>query len=250
MQLDLFGDTPAPTASGTTPPSITPARTVRDAARQAAREWEAHLADERIAARQAQVELAPRIYAPPGVRGYWARVVAFDAWVEGHGHFDCFALSHGWHKAIPNHDPDAPTADCRPTTLAADLRCKHYRQECFCVSDLLHRGACLSCDWEGPARDRESRAVEDAHDHAWPGWRHLPCVSSPPERGTSAQQKKRTVSWEADVNDVYPAGWLHAGGPIRTMRNGMGTRHVPGRTGHGGYDLCAGVTPRPLGGDR
>ena len=250
-QLDLFGETPKTPAASTPTQAhatATATRTVRDAARQAAREWEAHLAEERTAARASRAELAPRLYAPTDARGYWARVLAFDAWVAEYGNFNCHARSHGWHREIAHHDPDAPTADCRPTTLAADLRCKHYRDECFCVTDLLHRAACLSCDWEGPTRDQENPAVEDAHDHAWPGWRDLPCVTTPPERGTSAQHKKRAASWEADVNDAYPAGWLAAGGPIRTMRNSGETRHVPGRTGHGGYDLSAGITPRPLGG--
>ncbi|WP_442922066.1 DUF6349 family protein [Microbispora sp. ATCC PTA-5024] len=46
----------------------------------------------------------------------------------------------------------------------------------------IKRGACLGCEWEGPDRSRETEAVEDAHDHVWPGWNCPPVRWSLPGR--------------------------------------------------------------------
>lgn len=98
---------------------------------------------------------------------------------------------------------------------------------------------------EGPAGDIENAAAEDAHDHAWPGWRELLLVPRRPEAGTSTKQKSSMARWVDNVGrwinnvgDLYPPGWLAAGGPIRTARGGSGTRHVPNLTGVVGSDLC------------
>lgn len=63
-----------------------------------------------------------------------------------------------------------------PTLLVADLRCDHHDHDCFCGGDLVYRGASRHCYWEGPLRDCENPAAEDADDQAWPGWRALPLV--------------------------------------------------------------------------
>ena len=180
------------------------------------------------------------------VRGFFARIAAADEWSEEHGHFDCLRRSHAWRAEIGGGRSDEPTEVCRPITLTADLRCDHYRDECNCVGDLVYRGACLHCDWEGPVRDDHNGAVEDAHDHAWPGWRELPCVPRRPESGTSAKQETVMTRWAETVNDVYPDGWLESGGPIRTVRGEYGTRHVPDHTGFSGYDLCGLIEPEPV----
>jgi len=125
---------------------------------------------------------------------------------------------------------DQPSDTCRPTILNADLRCNHYNENCFCVGDLVYRGVCLHCDWEGPVRGDETEAAEDAHHHAWPGWRDLQLVPRPPESGTNAKQKQAMTRWAEYVNDIYPTGWLESGGPIRTSCLRCGTRNIPNDT--------------------
>ncbi len=186
---------------------------------------------------QRRFDQAPAMF-DRAARGFFARVAAAEAWSDEHGHFDCLRRSHAWRAEIGGGRGDQPTEVCRPITLTADLRCDHYRAECSCVGELVYRGACLHCAWEGEIRDGHNRAVEDAHDHAWPGWRDLPCVPRRPEPGTSAKQKTGTTRWAETINNVYPDGWLESGGPIRTVRGRYGTRHVPDHTGFGGYDLC------------
>ncbi|MDT5134300.1 MAG: hypothetical protein QOE41_3611, partial [Mycobacterium sp.] len=173
-------------------------------------------------------------------RGYFARIAAFEQWVNDYGHFDSYRRSHAWHAQLGDPRGVSPTYICRPVILCADLRCDcdNDDQGCYCAGgvDLLYRGACLHCTWEGAACEGENAAAEDAHDHSWPGWRELP-LAHQPESGTSRKQKEAMARWAAEVNAIYPSGWLESGGPIRTSRTGCGTRHVPDHTGFGGYDI-------------
>lgn len=211
MQLDLFGDADAAAA----------------------------------AARQLLRDQAPRIFADPAAHGYFARLAAADTWVRLHGHFDWLRRSHAWNPEY-TYRPEQPTGQCRPTTLAADLRCGCPTQGCSCVGDLMYRGACLSCTWEGEIRDDHNPAVEDAHDHAWPGWDSLPIAPRRPEPGHTPNHSSAMGHWVDQVDAMYPSGWLESGGPIRTARQAMGTRHVPNHTGFGGYDLCGEIRePQP-----
>ena len=200
------------------------------------------------AERQRIFDQAPSIYGDTA-RGFFTRMEIADAWAETYGHFDCHRRSHAWRQqggagfGIGRSDR---TGVCRPTALTADLRCDHCREECSCVGHLVYRAACLHCPWEGEVRDGENDAAEDAHDHAWPGWRELPLVAKRPEAGTSKKQTDAMQRWIDAVNDVYPDGWLEAGGPIRTARGHYGTRHVPNATGFGGYDLCGHIDPEPV----
>jgi hypothetical protein len=118
---------------------------------------------------------------------------------------------------------------CRPTIENHDL------------DTHVHRGACLGCGWHGPTRRDENDAVEDAHDHAMPGWRDLPVVPSPPYDGPRDR-------WHRSVKDIYEAhgvtaDWLPGtGAPYRTYRHGLGTRsHYSSATN--GYDISAGPAP-------
>ncbi|WP_433235303.1 DUF6349 family protein [Streptosporangium sp. CA-135522] len=116
----------------------------------------------------------------------------------------------------------------RPTVLYLGFR-----------SHSLKRGACLGCEWdEGEDRRQEREAVEDAHDHAWPGWRDLPAVLPPP--GAAGFDPKVLARWRVKVDKAYPPGWLEAGGPIITVRKDSAlSRHEPGKAPGGGYDLAA-----------
>lgn len=189
---------------------------------------------------------APGLFDLDRQVGYFARVERAQAWRAAYGGAVSARSAHAWVPCISEMFSDhQPTAVCRPTILTADLRCDHYRVACSCVGDLYYRGACFGCSFEGPVRGRENPAVEDAHDHAWPGWRELPIVATRPEPGPRARQKTATGWWVAAVNAAYPEGWLEADGPIRTIRGRCGTRHVPARTGFGGYDLCGQIEPEP-----
>ena len=108
---------------------------------------------------------------------------------------------------------------------------------------LAYQATCLTegCKYHSGDFDRENPAAEAAMDHAWPGWRDLPPVPSMPhvESGRSKAEQRKLADWAARVNAVYPAGWLEAGGPIRTLRDSpVVGRHVPARTPFGGYDLA------------
>jgi hypothetical protein len=187
------------------------------------------------ATQQRAFDEAPSIYGDT-IRGYWRRIAAVTAWTAEHGHFDSNLRSHAWRPACGSPDrPAEAAATCRPAVLTADLRCHHHNEDCHCVGGLVYRGACQHCDWEGEVRDAENGAAEDAHDHAWPGWRELPIVPRRPEN------QKAQPTWIERVSAVYPIGWLESGGPIRTVRQKYGTRHVPNATGFGGDDLCAAI---------
>jgi len=174
---------------------------------------------------------APSLYGS-AARGLAARAAEMQAWRSEHGNFGCLPRSHAWTVHITC--PDTPTDRCQPTVLSADLRCDCDRfEDCYCIGDLMYRGACRGCDWEGEPHEEENTAAEDACEHAWPGWRELPVVPAVPDKGTTRAR------WIEDVAALYPPGWLEDGGPIRTSRRHSGTRHVPSRTPFGGYDLAA-----------
>lgn len=210
-------------------------------------ELDAAAVAERHAERQRNFEQAPCMFADTA-RGYFARVEAMRVWDETYGLFDCLRRSHAWRGEFGSRSvgPVPRSEVCRPVTLTADLRCEHWDIVCCCVSDLVYRGACLHCVWEGEIRADHNSAVEDAHDHAWPGWRDLPIVARRPAPGASKAQAAAMHRWVAAVNDAYPGGWLESGGPIRTARCYHGTRHIPDHTGFGGYDLCGESEPEPV----
>lgn len=200
------------------------------------------------ATRQRILDEAPSIFGD-AARGYPARVQAPHAWKDTYAHVDCLARSHAWREQIGGHgfgQGRAPCAEvCRPITLTADPRCEHVTGDCRCAGDLVYRGVRLHCDWEGEIRDHHNGAVEDAHDHAWPGSRELAIVNHRPEPGTNASQNAATQRWIEAVHDLHPENWLESGGPIRTARTSYATHHVPTHTGFGGYHLCGQIEPEP-----
>ena len=195
---------------------------------------------------QRRIDAAPTLF-DTDQRGYFARIAAAKQWADDYGHFDCLRRSHAWHSNDAPFNNAQPTATCRPAVLAAALHCDHRDRDCLCVGrGGVYRGACLHCTWEGPLRDGENAAAEDAHDHTWPGWRELPLVPRRPDTASNSRKSSAALrNWIARVNAAYPAGWLESGGPIRTRRSTYGTRHVPNHTGFGGYDLCGETTDQP-----
>jgi len=176
------------------------------------------------------------LYHSPA-RGLAARAAGFEAWRKEHGSFGSLLRAHAWTLQIGGA-PGTPADRCQAAVLSVDLRpdLRHPDEgpgcDCTAADAYLYRGACRGCDWEAPVpRDDENAAAEDALDHAHPGWRDLPVMPTMPG------DPKKLARWTAEVSAVYPAGWLEAAGPVRTWRQGLGTRHVPGRSPWGGYDV-------------
>lgn len=166
------------------------------------------------------------------VRGAVARETAYDAAPDDQrrGMWHIY-ITHPGSKESSRDSTAASTApDHRPTVLFRVVDEPKWHQ--------VYRGGCLGCDWEGEEHTKEGEAAEDAHDHAWPGWRDRPAVLSRP--ATAEYDKKSLNRWVASVRQAYPDGWLDHGGPIRTIRkDSRGMRNVPGRAPGGGYDMAA-----------
>ena len=143
---------------------------------------------------------------------------AFEHWEVLNPQRPSYRASRMWRPALTV--PSARVHGHDFDLLIADLRCEH-RERCECVGGLYYRASCDECRWHVIA-DRENAAVEAWHDHAMPGWRDLPVMTS-----VSA------------ATDRQPDDWRFDGAPIRTLRTSPGNRHVPGRSPFGGYDLAA-----------
>lgn len=130
-------------------------------------------------------------------------------------------------------------------TFWADLGCKGYGEghsrgrdrPCLCVGGLVDRVIC-ECGWCSPVANDEGPVVEAWHDHAWPGWRALPVIpeSVRPQAGGINTKSKGAMAW---VVEHYPLNWQKQGAPIITERTSPGTRHVPGYSPWGGYDISS-----------
>jgi hypothetical protein len=185
----------------------------------------------------AQQKLTPACLYHSPARGLAARLAEHEA---SRDTFGKSMFDHAWRVAIC-HTSD-PAGRCQVTVLEVDVRSSDrphpYRcPPCDClevVNELQYRGACRNplCNWEGDPRGSENESTEDAHDHAWPGWRDIPVVSKWPGEG------RADVTWQAKVVPLHPVGWLEAGGPIRTAREKGATRHNGTyATPWGGYDM-------------
>lgn len=211
------------------------------------------------------------LYDSPA-QGFAVRVAEFALWCDAYGSFGSYRRSHAWRtRSVHFHGRPDDVARYQldrhePVPLGCDLRRDRHRDGTWepvpsCGHDadaevhpdlfrgLKYRGACrkTGCDWEGPVRDSENTAVEDGLDHAWPVWRDLPTVPRAPDLGGNpnpyGKARQTLDAWIAKVNAVYPAEWLESGGPIRTLRRPMETRHVECHTPFGGYDAAAPMEP-------
>jgi hypothetical protein len=190
---------------------------------------------------EANAEQRPRCAFNSPARGVTARLAEFAEWQAEYGRNGSLRRSHAWTAMFPGKV--GPTDRCMPAVLDADVRKPDELDDiatwprCGCsenYDELMYRGVCRGCDWEGRPRRGENPAVEDACDHAWPGWRDVPIVAKWP--GSSSPKAGR---WLERALASYPAGWLEAGGPIRTLRPSGGTRHNGQHaTPYGGYDMA------------
>ena len=170
---------------------------------------------------------------------------------EHHGRrwrIDLTAPRHSDGTSLGQDTLQTDSGHCRPTTESTYVW-DHDRSDQRFPSEstreaITHRGACLGCGWAGPARLEGNQAVEDAHDHAWPGWRDLPIVPRQPHDAKPAD----LTGWRTQLARIYQAAgidpdhWTQPTAPFRTARTRSGTRSHS--TWHGGYDICGTVTDR------
>jgi hypothetical protein len=163
---------------------------------------------------------------------------AFAQWQFLHGAFASVPRSHMWHRSIAGADR-IKLGEHRAVQFSAELRCPPDQHEvspadCSCVGGLVTQLICEPCEWHVIAAD-ENSAVESWHDHAFPGWRDLPVVPARirvrKERGLT----KPALDW---ITEHYPTRAQIPGAPIITERSPQTTRHVPGYSPRGGYDLA------------
>lgn len=191
----------------------------------------------------AEIEAAPEwVGAPLGFTSeYWpaaALDAAFRQWQFLHGQFGSVPRSHMWHPGIGARRPielGAHSAD----VFSADLHCQpdqHPPGDCACTGGLIQKIVCDPCGWQSISA-HENAVVEAWHDHALPDWRSLPVM---PARlrttDRSSVYQGRAREW---FEEHYPAAAQMPGAPIITERVGLATRHVPGGSPWGGWDIAA-----------
>ncbi|MCZ4118127.1 DUF6349 family protein [Streptomyces sp. H39-S7] len=150
---------------------------------------------------------------------------AEQAWHIQHGHPGGAYCDLGNELDPPAHHAPTLLSRSRPTGRRGDA------QE--------FRGGCLTCDWEGPVHrgggygDGDNEAVEDAHDHAFPGWRGLPPITQVKDRWQIPQSRSR---W-AQLISLYPAGWAEQGAPLLSWSRYRREAHAPPHQGRPRYEL-------------
>lgn len=112
--------------------------------------------------------------------------------------------------------------------------------------DDQYRGGCLSCDWEGPAHasnvygEAENRAVDDAHDHAFPGWRDLPTITKVKDSWDLPRNRRL---WQ-QITTLYPSGWVDHGAPLLVWARYRDEPHDPPYRGRPRYELRVDKPPQ------
>lgn len=74
--------------------------------------------------------------------------------------------------------------------------------------------------------------MEDAHDHAFPGWRELPPLTTVEDRWALPRDRRR---W-AQLTSRYPPGWLDRGAPLVAWSRRR-EAHAPPHRGRPRYEL-------------
>jgi hypothetical protein len=102
--------------------------------------------------------------------------------------------------------------------------------------ELGYRSWCRTCQVEGPRRETNNEAARDACDHGWPRWEDQPLM---PARPSGEDGQKALPDWLALARRLYPAGWVDAGGPIRTSEPSWYRAHD--ETEWGGFGMACGT---------
>lgn len=162
---------------------------------------------------------------------------AFEHWRFLYVHDKTHVNPRMWHRSITVAESNA-LAEHAFVLYTTDLRCEPWKYAdkhdgCTCLGELMYQAICEPCEWNG-ITDSENEAVEMWHDHALPGWRELPIVPSRLQMMDKDGLSKAAKTW---IGEHYPKSMQVPGAPIITERRPYGTRHVPGRSPWGGYDL-------------
>lgn len=170
---------------------------------------------------------------------------AYTRWIAEHGEFGCIVYSHMWHRAIAAINPITRLNGHELHPYNAEGRC-HYPDQHDHSNDpeplpgrWMYQAICPSCSWHHIGT--ENNTVEAWHDHALPGWRELPVL--PATLAGLRDTPKGAPRIRAWIEEHYPDGFAVDGAPILTDRGHGGSRHVPGRSPLGGYDLAAPPNP-------
>lgn len=167
---------------------------------------------------------------------------AFEHWCFLNGRFDSIARSHMWHRVGGARD-DVVFGNHSVAVFSAALWVERGMEG---PSVSPTQSICEPCEWHHISGD-ESEAVEAWHDHAVPGWRELPVVPFEIRVRDDKGFTKLARKW---LEVHYPPQAQFAGAPIITERTPHGTRHVPGGSPWGGYDLSSTALTAAQGEDR
>ncbi|MEV8339469.1 DUF6349 family protein [Leucobacter sp. NPDC077196] len=171
---------------------------------------------------------------------------AWERWQFENGSFGCVPYSHMWHSDKYRRGEEISIGAHQHASFQADARCdggrfggpEHDHADGELPNDLIYQFICSPCRWH-TISNSENAAVEAWHDHVLPGWRDLPVVPKKlAEHGGERTKLARLQSW---LEEYYPAAWQASGFPIISERNTYGTRHVPGGSPWGGYNLSDSV---------
>jgi hypothetical protein len=162
---------------------------------------------------------------------------AFEHWQFLHRLDKSHTQSRMWQRAI-TVPADVDVGEHAFEFFSADLRCEPWKHDkphggCLCVGDLSYMAICEPHGWHVITGD-ENSSVEGWHDHAFPGWRDLPIVPSRLRMMDKDRLSKAAATW---IREHYPKSMQLIGAPIITERRPFGTRHLPGRSPWGGYDI-------------
>lgn len=186
--------------------------------------------------REAELDAAPAWTGSPlrltlDYRTPDEHAAAMQRWILENGQSGCRSRSNMWSPAICHQPLTIESHELH--VLSVDLRTEHGHEG---PGALLYQANCTPCGWHEVA-DGENAAVEAMHDHAVPDWRDLPLMPHKISAALSNPTRQSLAAARAWVEQNYPAHRQHPGAPIRTTRTRMGTRHVPGRSPFGGFDL-------------
>jgi Family of unknown function (DUF6349) len=162
---------------------------------------------------------------------------AFAHWQFLHKLDNSRSQSRMWHRAI-TVPGGVDVGEHGFDFFSADLRCEPWKHaephgDCLCVGELSYMAICEPHGWHVIAGDEKS-AVEGWHDDAFPGWRELPILPARLRDLEKTGISKAARKW---IKEHYPKSMQVVGAPVITERSSMGTRHVPGRSPWGGYDI-------------
>lgn len=201
-------------------------------------------------------ELTRSPYAGPAPAHFTAEYFTPDELLAAHaegtrlagGVWPRLAPNHTWDLGITTGYSNRKTVGHTCVLLDVDLRCDCWPRfrgsrddwdaagGCQCVGSLLYQANCPDCRWH--AFGEENEVVEAWHDHAWPGWRDLPVLPFDHENWNVERSvwSKKASAW---IEENQPTEWRVSGAPLLTQRQKFGTRHVPGRSPWGGFDLSS-----------